>query len=376
MKKALKVFSIALLVTAAAAAGTWAETTRTLRGEMSAEGEFKVENLIGTMTVVAGSGNKVVVIATVTGESARVADMMEIKEVRDSKGRRTLRMIYPLDETTTFRSPGSKGGWLFGGGSNTRTKYAGTRVSVSGKSGMLLYADLEVQVPSGDINGRFHNVVGNINASDLNGTSYFDTGSGGIHLTAMTGTVDADTGSGEINATDIDGDFNGDTGSGDIHLNHFRGREISCDTGSGDIELDDVTADKINLDTGSGRITARDASARFVNADTGSGGIDVEGPGIEQFKADAGSGDVTFSTDGGSLRRVDVDTGSGDVEVRLDANAGFEAIADQASGDIKNRFSGAEPIIQGREVIGYRRGDARIRITVETGSGDMILQPR
>jgi len=72
---------------------------------------------------------------------------------------------------------------------------------------------------------------------------------------------------------------------------------------------------------------------------------------------------------------VKADTGSGDVRIELDPDSGFEIHADQGSGDIQSRFRDAEPILKDRTVVGYRRGDGHIRIRVETGSGDLVVEP-
>jgi hypothetical protein len=50
-------------------------------------------------------------------------------------------------------------------------------------------------------------------------------------------------------------------------------------------------------------------------------------------------------------------------------------MADQGSGTIRNRYDDARPIIRDREVVGYRRGDEKIRIFFDTGSGSLILEP-
>src|SRR5262245_15593736 len=76
-----------------------AEVVKTLKAELSADATrpFRVENLAGRMIVRQGSGPKVTVTATVHGESQKVADLLRIEEVRDSKtGNPTLRMQYPL----------------------------------------------------------------------------------------------------------------------------------------------------------------------------------------------------------------------------------------------------------------------------------------
>ena len=50
-------------------------------------------------------------------------------------------------------------------------------------------------------------------------------------------------------------------------------------------------------------------------------------------------------------------------------------MADQGSGDLIMGFKDAQAIVRHKEVVGYRRGDARIRIDVDTGSGDLTIQP-
>jgi DUF4097 and DUF4098 domain-containing protein YvlB len=69
------------------------------------------------------------------------------------------------------------------------------------------------------------------------------------------------------------------------------------------------------------------------------------------------------------------DTGSGDVRLRLPRDASFEVRVDLGGGELKSRFDDSQPILEPREVVGYRRGDARIKIRVETGSGDVVVEP-
>jgi hypothetical protein len=61
--------------------------------------------------------------------------------------------------------------------------------------------------------------------------------------------------------------------------------------------------------------------------------------------------------------------------LRLSPQASFEALADQGSGDLRMAYKDAQPIVKGREVVGYRRGDSKIRISVNTGSGDLEIEP-
>ena len=342
---------------------TAADATRTLRLEFSpAQGRFVVENLAGSMKIVPGSGTQVVAVATIHAESGALAEKMQFREVSGEKGAPTLRVEYPLGahQTLRYRQESDSEhhdllGDLFGGGSTT-TRYAGRSVKISASEGVAMHADVEVQLPSGGVEATFRNLVGRIRAERVEGKLMFDSASGDITLDKVKGQLKADTGSGDVKGSSLAGSFRCDTGSGNCDLTGFDGEEISCDVGSGDVLLKSVTAKRLSADTGSGDVRIQDAD-------------------VEIFDADTGSGDVTLEASGSRLASVKADTGSGDVVLRLAPEATFEALADQGSGDLKMAFKDAQPIVKNREVVGYRRGDSRIRINVSTGSGDLEIAP-
>ncbi len=340
-----------------------AETTRTLRVELSAEaiGRFAIENLAGVMRVTPGSGPAVVAIATIHAENDDLANAMKFEQVAGKLGVPTLRVRYPLDREGTIRYPGSgpdSGGLLnkMFGGYGSSTEYDGHKVRISGSNGVLLYADIEVQVPKKLADATFRNHVGLLEGHDVEGKIVFDTSSGDVLLARVRGDVRADTGSGDVKANDVEGSFVCDTGSGNCDLAGFKGETVRCSVGSGDV-------------------TIRSAAAKLVDVDTGSGDVHVIDGDVEAFQADTGSGDVRLENRGSRLVRVTADTGSGDVTLRLAPDASFEALADQGSGDIDMRFKDAQAIVRHKEVVGYRRGDARIKIDVDTGSGDLTIEP-
>ena len=359
MRKPVFILAAALICLASTVLTASAESTKTVKLELSPTAAFAVENLAGTMRVVAGTGSQVVAVATIHAEDDRVMGMSGFEQVTGESGRPTLRVIYPIDDYATFRYPrNDSGSWLgrMFGGSSTTTKYAGRKVKVSESSGVLLYADVEVQLPRRSVEGSFRNVVGHIEGRGVEGTLTFDTGSGNVTLEDLRGTLTADTGSGDIKALDLEGSFSGDTGSGNIELTDFEGEKTSCETGSGDIFIKSAEAARIDADTGSGDITISESE-------------------VEVLLADTGSGDILLEAGGARLAEVSADTGSGDVTLRLGPDASFEAMARLGSGDIENRYSDAEPIVRNKEVVGYRRGGAKTRIKVDTGSGDLLLEP-
>jgi hypothetical protein len=348
VRKALWILAVAALAEAGLAGPLGAEVTKTVRLSQDASRPFAVENLAGAMKVVPGSGSAAEVVATLHAESTAILEAMSFELTTDERGRPALRVRYPESETR-FRYPHE-------GGGSSNMKYDGRRVRVSRDSGVLAYADLEVRLPKDVDEAKLKNGVGSINGSGVSGGLKFDTGSGDITLSDVGGDVVADTGSGDVTASSLRGKFRCDTGSGDCEVSGFRGDELSLDTGSGTLRVTDV-------------------EARTLDADSGSGDIRVTRAQVEEVRADTGSGDVDVEATGPQLRRVKADTGSGDVTLRLAQDATFEVRADMSSGDLESRFTDAEAIVNRREVVGYRRGDGRIKIEVDTGSGDVVVEP-
>jgi hypothetical protein len=347
------------------APGAFAEATKTLTAEIGGSEPFAIENLAGTMRVVAGSGSGVTATATVHGESEEVVGLVTFEKVVGKGGVPTLRVRYPVNKYTRYRYPGHghDGGkpsspllsWISGWFSSD-ADYDGVRVDVSAEKGLLLYADVEVKVP-GKIDAAFRNRVGPISGKDLSGKTLFDTGDGNVTLEKISGDTKADTGSGDVDASGLAGSFTCDTGSGECLVRDFQGESLVLDTGSGAVRASGARANRIKASTGSGRVELRNVDAEDIKGDTGSGSLEVEASGAR-------------------LKRLSADTGSGDVTVRLPSDAGFRARADIASGQVRCSFSDAKKIVHDDEVVGYDRGDLRIEIKVDTGSGSLFLEPR
>jgi len=348
----------ALVLASLAAATATAETTRTLRVELAnPAAAFAVENLAGVMTVRTGDVAGVVAVATIHAENEKLADSVTFTEVAGDEGLPTLLVRYPVREHRRFRYPADGNRGLFGWDGSSQLEYDGRRVKVGGTGGVLLWAEVEVTVPGTALDGTFKNHVGRLEAAGLRGRVRLDTASGNVTARDLDGDVELDTGSGDILAERLRGDLECDTGSGDCIVTAFDGAVLKCDTGSGDVRVEGATAQRIEADTGSGDV-------RVLGADT----VD--------FRGDTGSGSVTFEAVGDRLARVVADTGSGDVMLRLPADASFACHADQGSGDLVSRFPDARAIVRGRTVVGYERGDGRIRIDADTGSGDVTIAPR
>jgi hypothetical protein len=178
-----------------------AEVTRTLDASLpvSPGAPFAVLNLAGTLTVVPAPGPAVRVKATVHAESDDLAASVSLATVTGKDGTPTLRVEYPVDRHEEFRYPPR------GAGSDSGFDYAGRRVRVSGSRGILLYADLVVEVPVGAGKGRLETHAGAIQADHMDGSLRFETGSGSIQISHSKGDLVGDTGSGDVVAQDVHG---------------------------------------------------------------------------------------------------------------------------------------------------------------------------
>lgn len=340
-----------------------AEVTKTLRGELAATGlpRFAVENLAGIMRIRPGTGNTVIAIATIHAESEALAGAMRLEQVTGEGGIPTLSVRYPLDRERTIRYPDPRDthDWEFLDlfSSSSKYRYGGQTVRVSRHHGVLLYADVDVQVPPGRLDAAFRNLVGSLEARGLQGRLRFEVESADLRLDALSGDLELQGSSGDTRASDIHGGWRSNFSSGDCVLESFEGDLLSFHTSSGDIHARSVKARRIEVESSSGDARIRDAD-------------------IEEFAADSSSGDIELESTGRRLKAVRVETSSGDVAVRLPSDASFEAEADQSSGDLTVGFSDGSAVRHRDKLTAYRRGSGGSRIQLRTSSGDVVIEPR
>lgn len=137
--------------------------------------------------------------------------------------------------------------------------------------------DLDITAPAG-ARLTLHTGSGGVTVEDITGSVTVDTGSGGIELRGVPAVTDAHTGSGGIDVQGAAGPIRLQTGSGGIEYQGSPQGECRFQTGSGGIVLS-LPADlsvSVDLSTGSGRIqlgyeVAGSVSPRQVQGNIGSG---------------------------------------------------------------------------------------------------------
>jgi DUF4097 and DUF4098 domain-containing protein YvlB len=360
--RATRSLLVPLVLALAAAPALATPATRTVEHSIPARGKVVIANLAGTIDLVPTAEGPVKVVAVVhaegdsPSETRRLIDAM--RWVQEPNG--TWNLAYPVDDYDAFTYLDDV--HSFGGSSTVR--FRGERVRIYGKPRLwsggdapVLFADITVSVPRG-VELQVINTVGPVRGRSLAAAKLV-----------------VDTGSGNIKLAGVEGELVADTGSGDVEISDVAGDTVLADTGSGDVKIDQVTARELKVDTGSGDIWVAHGRVGHMLADTGSGDIEVQEVEMETFVGDTGSGDVVVRGGLAAATRIAVDTGSG--EVRLLGGEGFEfdLDADTGSGDVRVGYQDADVRRSRDEVTGARRGSGRTRITVGTGSGDVVVAP-
>lgn len=337
------------------AAGRAQDQTVRLEGSSVA-----IYNLAGRVSVAPGSGSDVAVTIRRQGaDASRLEVQTGAVEVRRSGWGDTesLRIIYPSDRVHYEESRGStelrvrEDGTFWG---NDGWRGGGEKVKIGSRvDGLDAHADLDIAVPEGK---RVYVALaaGMIEARNVNGDLYLDTGSGSISTAGTRGELNLDTGSGDVTVDGADGEISIDTGSGDVSARNVRGPDLSIDTGSGNVRVDGAESPEISIDTGSGDVTLLGARTGEVGVDTGSGDVEIETiAGTASISVDTGSGDVDVSVPGDYRGDVRLETSSGEFHTDMPITL----------------LRSSDDEIEGRIGEG---GTARI--TVETGSGDIGIR--
>lgn len=357
--RALVVFSVLTLLSAAAAAGEFSESFD-LRAD-----ELKVINLIGEVLLEAADGDEFEVQVRVRGSDA---SREHIEFELDEGSVATLRVVFPLDDERRYVYPAlgrgkstltcedgdtGPGSWL----GKVIKGLKGNKITVAGRGkGLEMWADVTIRVPR----GRTADVrlgAGAIEAEGIAGDLVLDINSGPVSARRIQGSVLGDTGSGSVDFSDIEGDVDADTGSGEVTIARCRGDRIHADTGSGPVHVEDVECGKLHVDTGSGGVTAMRIKSDAAHIDTGSGSVKLE----------------LLRMGGG---KYIIDTGSGGITLIMPEDASARVSADTGSGSIKLDMPGVEIGRKDRDELRFTVGDGEARVILDAGRGSIRIRSR
>jgi hypothetical protein len=315
--------------------------------------DVAVHNLVGTLRIEGGTGDRFVVEVTRGGRDAGRLTL----ETGAVRGRPTFRVRYPSDRIsysgadwrgrTTFTV--NEDGTLDSDGGSWSDR---RRVVVESRGGGLdAHADLRVLVPRG-ATLTVRQGVGATTIDNVEGNLSVDVAASRVRASRVRGSLALETGSGGVELTDITADVSVESGSGGMSVNGVRGGAMNVELGSGGLRGGSIEVPELAIEVGSGGVQLSKVNANRFRLEAGSGGSDVELL--------------------GTTENVSIESGSGGIALRMPANMGATVDIESSSGGIQSEFEVKATRFERGELKGtIGSGGGRIRI--ESGSGRVRL---
>jgi len=320
---------IAVLGSGSVAALETAEATLTAEGHVGRGGTVVVENLLGSVRLVAStSPDAVKVEAHVAAEAKQpeearaLADSIRIDRVTEGNETR-FHVTFPVDRHAAFRLPksGMKGmlkRWTLPVlKDSTAVDYDGKQVEVGANrkaTGLAVY--LTVTVPY-DRKVVVRQRVGSVDGRALRGT---------LHVASVDG---------EILFERCLGSLHVETERGDIRLASFQGDDLSLTSKHGNMELREIRAAKTFLQTETGTIRSAGVVSEDLHVESASGDLQLGGMEPKRAEVTTGSGKVDLATNMKTLRDAVIQSDTGDVTLRVGQLSHFDLHAETKSGEVK-----------------------------------------
>ena len=252
---------------------------------------LEIDNFAGSVTVRAGEGDTIRVVATKRATRRSDLDRIQV-EMSERDGGLVIK---------TQKSSGLNRAWV----------------------------ELEITTPT-RTRLELHSGSGSVDVRGLRGDAKVVSGSGSLTIADMTGDVDVHSGSGSLAIANVTGRIEADSGSGSMTIVNVTG-EIGAHCGSGGIDVRQA-AGPARLGTASGSIDYQGTPQGDCRYETTSGSVRLVLPADLNMEVDlstgSGSVNVDYAVDGRVTRRavkgtigvgnegkIYAHTGSGNIDV-------------------------------------------------------------
>jgi DUF4097 and DUF4098 domain-containing protein YvlB len=312
------------LLLAPALALETAERTLAVDAARGTRGVVRIENLLGSVRLVSGTG-VVRVEARAVAEAATPDEARALVDaIRLDRGPNGVHVAYPLDRTTSFRPPkdGMKGllsRWTAPvlRRKHATVEYGGRAVEITaGRKATGLAVHLTVHVP-------------------LDAAVSVLQAAGAIHCENLRGDLRLETVSGDVAAERVFGTIDVATEDGDVSVTSFQGKRLAVRTGSGNVDLLTVRAEEARLATGAGAIRGEAVMAGDLEVESVSGDVELRGVEPGRVAARTESGKIDLATQLSATREADIRSASGGVTLRVGELSHFDLLAETESGEVK-----------------------------------------
>jgi len=327
------VFALSLLVIAVLGSGSLAaletaETTLTAEGNIGRGGTVVVENLLGSVRLVATTSPGAVKVEALVAAEAKqpelaraLVDSIRIDRVTEGNETR-FHVAFPVDQHTAFRLPKSGMKGMFKRWTapvlkdSTPVDYDGKQVEVGANrkaTGLAVY--LTVTVPY-DRTVVVRQRVGSVDGRALRGN---------LRVAAIDG---------EILLERCLGSLQVETERGDLRVVSFQGDDLSLTSKQGNMELREIRAAKVFLQTETGAIRSSGVVSEDLRVESTSGDVHLGGMEPRRAEVKTDSGKVDLATNMKTLRDAVIQSATGDVTLRVGELTHFDLHAETKSGEV------------------------------------------
>ena len=362
-------FVLAAAVSSSLALET-AEAVRKDEVRLAARGAVGIENLLGSVRVLASTDKSVArvevraVAEAKTPEEARaLAESIRIERSTE-QGEVRFRVVFPVESHAAFRPPkaGVKGlidRWTSPMFRDAREiDYGGHTVQVGTdrkSAGLAVHVTLTVPY---DRTTTVRQHVGTVEGRALRGDLRVATTDGEISVERCLGRMTLEAQRGEVRVA------------------VFQGEALSIDVTDGEIELGDVRAKSVQLRTATATIRGSGVASEQLAIDSASGPVELGGVEPKSARVNTVSGLVDLATYMKALRDVVIHSDSGDVVLRVGDLTHFDLHAESKSGVVKTLGGvGLDLVAQEGLTQKLRHGQGGVDVRVEAPGGGVTVRP-
>jgi hypothetical protein len=362
-------FSLALAGSPSLALET-AEVRRADEARLAARGSVVVENLLGSVRIVASADKAVARIearavaeAKTPDEARALAESIRIERETEGADVR-FRVVFPVEQHAAFRPPkGGVKGWIgrWTGSMFRETRevdYGGRRVQVgTDRKAAGLAVDVTVTVPH-------------------DWTTTVRQRAGTVEGRALRGDLRIVTTDGEVAVERCLGRLAIDAQHGRVRVAAFQGEALTLELVEGEVELSDVRAAAVRLRTDSGAIHGSGVSSDELAIESGSGVVELGAVEPRSARVRTISGRVDLATYMRALRDAVIHSDSGDVVLRVGELTHFDLRAESKSGEVKTLGGvGLDLVAQDGLAQRLRHGQGGVDVQVSAPGGGVTVRP-
>ena len=309
---------------------------------------FYLETLSGSVTIEGVERDRVEneAVKNVEGREEEAREILDQIKIDVKKGRDRFNVITKFPGEDGFLSR------IFGKGHGHQNAWVDFKISLPSRLKVVVdatSASVDVKNVAGDVSLDL--TSGDVSGEELGSDAIIDGTSGRVELRGVGGNVAIDNTSGEAIVEVCRGDVDVDKTSGEVSL-----RDVD-----GDVKVDGTSCD-----------VKGEGIKGYVTLNLISGDVNLKGVG-QGIAFDDISGDIWASFESAPSKECQFSSISGDVTILIEGKGDLDFDLESVSGELAVELEGLQIREVSRSSLRAFTGDGRIKVSVETVSGDVEI---